>query len=129
MSTDIALLDKTEITVETDHGQITLVIGKTSAGYTCALWSKDKPLGSGKFSSDANVLTKVAVVGPLLVMAKERLQATAQRYPDGLKVVVRVEHDGKKQEIPGRIPLDGNQLKQLLDLFEIVRQANTFFRR
>jgi hypothetical protein len=121
---DIALLDKTEITARTDLGEITLVIGKTQNGYTCALWSGDKLLGSNKFGSAANVITKAASIGPLLVMAKQHLQATADKYPSGLAIVVRVDHKGKTHEIPGRIPLDAGQLAQFGSLIGWVRKVN-----
>lgn len=129
MIQDIALLDQTEITARTALGEITLVIGKTAAGYTCALWSGDNLLGSNKFGATANVLGKAAVIGPLLVMAKEHLQATPDKYPQGLDIVVRVLHKGAEHEIPGRIPLNANQLIQFASLIDQVRKVSVLFQK
>lgn len=121
---DLALLDKTDITAKTPFGAVTLAIARTDAGYSCGLWSGNKLLGSNKIGKGANVIAKAAVVGPLLIQAKEYLSATSQKYPEGLDILVRVEHGGKVHEVPGRIPLEKSQLAQLTSLFDWVRRVN-----
>lgn len=126
---DIALLEKTEITARTELGEVTLVIGKTQNGYSCGLWSGDTLLGSNRFGESANVITKATVIGPLLVMAKEHLQASAEKYPTGLDIIVRVEHKGTVHEIPGRIPLNAGQLAQFSSLIDQVRKVQALFHK
>lgn len=129
MFKELALLDKTDITAKTPLGEVTLVIARTSVGYSCGLWSGDNLLASNKIGQGANVVAKAAVIGPLLIKAKEHLAATTEKYPQGLDIVVRVEHQGKVHTVPGRIPLDKSQLAQLMSLLEWVRMVNTELNR
>ena len=124
MIKDLALLDKTDITVRTPLGSVTLAIAKRDDGYACGLWSNDSLLGRTSFRADANMFKKAASIGPLLAKAKEHLGATAQKYPEGLEILVRVEHGGNAHEIPGRIPLDVNQIAQFSELLNWVRKVN-----
>lgn len=121
---DIALLDKTDITVRTPWGEATLVIGRTDTGYACGVWSGDKLLGSQKFGSRATILEKATVIGPLLVLAKNHVQAHAEKHPDGVQIHVRVEHKGQVHEADGRVPMDVSQIAQFTKLVDFVRTAN-----
>jgi hypothetical protein len=121
---ELALLDKTDITAKTPFGEVTLVIARTDVGYSCGLWSRDKLLGSNKIGKSASVVGKATVIGALLIQAKEHLAATHDRYPEGLDIVVRVEHKGKVHEVPGRIPLAATQIAQLTHLLDWVRKVN-----
>lgn len=126
--TDIALLTKTEIIAKTPHGQAMVVISKTDQGYSCGLWGGDPAqptyLGDAKFSQRANFIEKAQVVGGLLNQAKGYLEATADKYPEGLDVQIRVEHNGKTHSVNGKLPLDKNQVSQLVAIVDWVKQVN-----
>jgi hypothetical protein len=121
---DLALLDKTDITAKTPFGEATLVIARTNVGYSCSLWSGGTLLGSNKIGKGVGVIGKATVIGAMLIKAKEHLSATPEKYPEGLDIVVRVEHKGTVHEVPGRIPLDKNQIAQLTSLLDWVRKVN-----
>lgn len=122
---DIVLLDKTEITAKTPLGQATIVVHKTGIGYSCALWSGDKLLASQKFGKNANAFSKAAVLAPLLIQAKTHIGATADKYPDGVDLTIRVEHAGNVHTVDGKLPLDKNQLSQFAGLLDFVKQVNS----
>lgn len=124
MIKDLALLDKTEITAKTALGEATLVIHKSPDGYACAVWSGGKCLGHKKIGAKANAFSKAAVLGPLLVVAKDAVKATAEQYPEGLEIRINVEHNGKTHAVNGKIPLDGNQINQFMSLVDWVKQVN-----
>jgi len=121
---DLVLLEKTEITAKTDLGEVTLVIVATPLGYSCAAWSGDKLLISNKIGKSVGLLGKASVIGAMLIKAKEHLHATHERHPDGLEIIVRVEHKGAIEEARGRIPLGEGKLEQLKKLFKFVRVVN-----
>jgi hypothetical protein len=124
MFKDLILLEKTDITVKTPYGEVTLAIAKRDTGYACGLWSGDNLLKSAVIPLDTGMLGKVNIIGPLLIKAKDHLSASAERFPTGIELLVRVEHKGSVHEIPGRIPLSEPQLSQLMNLVEVIRQAN-----
>lgn len=131
--TDIKLLTKTEIIARTPVAQAMVVIEKRENGYVCGVWGGDpadpKHLGDAKFSQRANFIDKAQVVGGLLNQAKSYLQATAEKYPQGLDVEVRVEHNGKTHNVKGKLPLDKNQVSQLVTLVDWVKQVNSIVGR
>lgn len=121
---NLVLLDKTDITVKTPVGSVTLAIAKRDKGHACGLWAGDTLLASSMIPTGAGGLIQAGVIGPLLLRAKDHLAATVTRYPDGLEIHIRVEHQGRVYEVPGRIPLDADQLAQFMSLVNMVRKAN-----
>lgn len=126
---NIALLDKTEITAKTQFLEATLVVAKTDAGYSCGLWGNapgadPQYITSQKFGANTNAIAKAAVLAPLLIQAKEYVGATAEKYPEGLLISIRVEHGGKTHTLDGKLPLHKNQLAQFAALLDWVKQVN-----